>query len=238
MKIQVSLIVGWLVLACSYSPKVMAVEERRQSAIHEVGLHLGQNGASSDDTRPQLDRALLDALNSANADSLRKPVEVSAVLHQLIHFPRGFPITPCGLFVVWIEDQPSVIALELKYRNNPSMVFPMTPPDMNGNLMSARRTVVFSAHQSWTSISDFEKTMGWVSGTNDLQVRLLRGGTPETDWAPVHVQVIDHNEEKQADVNQSDIGRVLCCIWHADKLSAPELPLARERIRVCGGSAG
>ena len=196
MKIQVALIVGWLALACSCSPKVLSVEARRQNAIHEVEGVLAQNGSSNDDTVSQHARAVLDALNLANADSLRKPVVARAVFQQVLHFPSGFPVPPCELFVVWIEDQPSVIALELKCQDNPSMVFPIAPPDLNGNLMSARRTVVFGAHQSWASISDFEKTLGAVNGTNDLQVRLLRDGTPETEWAPVHVHVLDHIAKK------------------------------------------
>src|SRR5665213_1665512 len=94
-----------LALGCSCSETNESLEDRKQNAILFIQQY---HSASKNPVQAKLARDVLAALKSANVTTLKNPLVPTAVIVQDEN-------QACRLHLFWIEDHPSIDAVELKY---------------------------------------------------------------------------------------------------------------------------
>jgi hypothetical protein len=90
-----------------------------------------------------------------------------------------------NLYVFWVELSPSVDTVELKFdEQSDSLSLPISEFDIKQNKKD-RRGVVFGAGYGWDKGTEIWKQMNQIPDTNNVQIRLLTSGKPETPWFKV-----------------------------------------------------
>ena len=170
-----------LVLCCSCAGRKGAVEARRQKAIEDIQqYHL----SSKNPVVAKSSGTVLFALQSASIVTLKKPTVAYAVLVEDRN--KSF-----RLHVFWIEDHPSVDAVEFKYRKNLTpTVLPIPAMDLRYNESQSKRTVEFSTGYEWRAASGFAASVGQLN-PRELEVRLFRKKNPVTPWIRVDFYEVD-----------------------------------------------
>jgi hypothetical protein len=163
-----------LALGCSCSKTDQSLEEKRQNAIQVIRQY---HSATKNPVQAKFARDVLAALNLANVATLKKPLVATAVIVQ-------DEKQACRFYLLWIEDFPSIDAVEFKYGVNPPIIFQIPDADLETNLSESKRTVVFTTGYNWGSGTDFAENMsrsparmisvlGFSAAENQLQIGRL-----------------------------------------------------------------
>ncbi|HEY5041747.1 MAG TPA: hypothetical protein VIK53_07060 [Verrucomicrobiae bacterium] len=136
---------------------------------------------------------ILSKLKSAGFDDLLGPELASAALVVTTN--------PYDDFIVfWLEQSPSVDTVELKLDEQGNLLsLPISEFDIKQNKNDNSRGVVFGAQYEWDKGTEIWKRMNQIADTNNVQMRLLTSGKPETPWFKVDL----YNLDKQPFTNRS-----------------------------------
>jgi hypothetical protein len=178
MKITTTFIVEIVSLSVLFgcSPAGRSFEDRRDFSIQSAkdGLITFTNVIPA-----KYNKDNLSALMSIGNGIVKTPHVSSAIL--LRRSSAAY-----NLYVFWIENYPSVNAVELKLNNQTRpIVMPAGESQTKLNEKDAETSIVFSKEQTWDQTSELWKDLEEIRSTNELMVRLLRAGNPVTDWHAV-----------------------------------------------------
>lgn len=168
---------------CGCSMHKSAVEAKRQYAIE----HMRQTYLkSSGPIFRRFGTDIFSALSSANAVTLKTPRCASAAMGR-------DQDSEYRLYVFWLEDRPTVDGIELRLdKTNPTAIIGVSTSDTEENLKANKVSVVMVASWIWSSTNSICKKLEKISDVSDIKVRLLRAGTPITEWCPVSFYRLDH----------------------------------------------
>ena len=178
MKITTTFIVAivGLPLLFGCSPARQSFETRRDVAIQSAkdGLVTFTNVVPT-----KYNKDNLSALISIGDGIIKTPLVSSAVLVRRSGATYIF-------FVFWIENYPSVSAIELKLNNQiQPIIIPTDASQTKLNEKDAETSIVFSSEHTWDKTSELWKGLEEMTNTNELVVRLLSANKPVTDWYAV-----------------------------------------------------
>lgn len=129
---------------------------------------------------------ILSVLSSANAVTLKTPQFASAAIGR---DQDG----EYRLYVYWLEDAPSVDGVELSLaKTNSTAILAVSASDTERNIKDSKVSVVFVASWIWPSTNSICKKLDQINDVSSIKVRLLKAGTPVTDWCPVSFYRLDH----------------------------------------------
>jgi hypothetical protein len=134
---------------------------------------------------------ILSILKFIGVEELRWPTLASAALvvttNRYDHF-----------IVFWVEQSSSVNTVELKLNEQGNLLsLPISEFDIKQNKKDNSRGVVFGAQYEWDKGTEIWKRMNQITDTNNMQIRLLTAGKPETPWFNVDL----YNLDKQSFTN-------------------------------------
>ena len=124
---------------------------------------------------------ILSSLTETNYNSISRPIIASAILAK---GKNG----NYGLFVFWIEDYPSVDAVEFRFSSRvPPETIPIPEVILKQNLAAGKDTVVFGSEFQWKATSELWNILDSMTSAKDLEIRLMQAKAPVSRWFPVTV---------------------------------------------------
>jgi hypothetical protein len=121
----------------------------------------------------------MEALESVDLDSLKDPQLVSAVMSK--------DNNKYGLFVFWLEDDPSVNGIELSFESNLDIEYmPLSEIDLRECKRASKDTIVLGASFEWSSGSDIFSFLERGANTGTVKVRMAHKQKKSvSNWLPV-----------------------------------------------------
>lgn len=148
-------------------------ENRHQSAIryHEERLASIRNPIQA-----KWYKDILSRLRATKPGTISKPQVASATL---LKRKDG----TYGLFVFWLEDHPTVDAVELEIKGDGTpLTLPIPEQELKQNESAAKDTIVFGCEYHWDEMSPIQKKLESMTNAPGLRVRLLQTNRPLTEW--------------------------------------------------------
>jgi hypothetical protein len=178
MKKYVALAIGILVLtffsSCSAGDR--SFQNRRDFAIQ---FNKNQLASTKNEVQAKWEKDILFALASTDTKTINSPKVSSAIL---VSRKNG----AYGLFVFWIENDPSVDGVGLRLSNqSSSVIIPIPEQELKQIRAMAKDTIVFGSEYDWPTTSELSKSLDQITNAKDLKIRLVRAKAPLTDWFPV-----------------------------------------------------
>lgn len=171
--LAVAVVFGLLNTGCTSQQR--SLDRRRLDAIELIEKH------HLDRSNPFMDRQARETLNgllSSTAESLKKPCITFAGLN------RNGALT---LLVTWVEDSPSVDAVEYRIANGRTLSLVIDEEEKAELRKQAIGTVQFVKLQKFESDSAITRSFGAAGGMLSIDVRLRTSKQPATDWFPVWI---------------------------------------------------
>lgn len=167
-------------------------EKRGESKLlYSIQFNLQQLHPQTPPIQRKFHTDILSKLKSARFDDLLGPELASAALTVGTNRNKG-------LIVFCVEQSYSVDAIELMLGDrSDSLIVPISESDAKINKKDNSRGVVFGAAFEWKKGSEIWKRMNQITDTNNVQIRLLTAGKPETPWFNVDL----YNLDKQSFTN-------------------------------------
>ena len=167
-------------------------EKRGESKLlYSIQFDLQQLHPQTPPIQKKIHTDILSKLKSARFDDLLGPELASAALTVGTNRNEG-------LIVFWVEQSFSVDAIELKLdAQSDSLNLSISEFDAKINKKDNSRGVVFGAEYQWDKGTEIWKQMNQIADTNNVQIRLLTSGKPETPWFNVDL----YNLDKQSFTN-------------------------------------
>lgn len=164
-------------------PNRESTENRRVNSIQFVQ----KSWANSEHTsEAKMGREILDALKASNTKTLKQPQIASAYIVGIANRTNLNDVDHYDLFVLWIEDRPSINQVEFSLLGLDSNIgLPISDADANDNQMVAKQGVVFTARNQWKEGSEIGNILDSSTDGKNLKVRLLRDKKAVTEWYSV-----------------------------------------------------
>ncbi|MBI3871358.1 MAG: hypothetical protein HY299_22730 [Verrucomicrobia bacterium] len=167
------------VLLYGCSDQEHAIESRRASA---AAFYKSRLQSTTNPIQEVWSKEILAVLAAVDAKGLAQPTLASSAL-----IPRkngGW-----GMYAFWVESMPTVDAVELRLSRTNTIGFSLPIPGHQLRQMesAAKVTVVFGMEKEWDADSDLKVKFDRMAGTNEMSIRLIRGGIPLTEWKSLHV---------------------------------------------------
>ncbi len=180
--IYISIGLALVALLCGCSTYKNSIEAKRQFAINRqqhVFIH------SKSPIFRQWGTNILSMLSSADTDTLKHPHFASATIGR----DRD---NEYRLYVFWLENKPSIDGVELRLSKTNSVMLDVPASDAKENEKTSKVSVVMVASWIWSGTNNIADKLDKVNDVSDIKVRLLKNGSPKTDWCAVSFYRLDH----------------------------------------------
>ncbi len=158
------------------------------NARRDFAIQLNQESlnSSKNTVRLKWSKDVLLALDSTDVKNVTNPKLASAI------FAKG-ENGSYGLFVFWIQNVPTIDAVELQFDDKTdSIVIPIPELELKQNQSTAKQTIVFDCELQWESTSALWKNLELLNDSKKIKIRLISSNKPVTDWFSVDFYKENH----------------------------------------------